>query len=256
MSGSISPPSESIGPDDDEARPTSAGRRDLLSLTASTSSLGLISLLLSPALLSSFPDPAAAGVFTPGGTLVDRDVGVQVGNPDASPSRRVDNSNALFSQDYYFKFGAAAPWASDDFPKTMPFVPVQQRYDALKKYGDRVRTASRSISDLGTAIGNAGGREGRAEAVGDVSSPSYSLRAMGLMANGMIATENTGTTNELLTARWYINEAYLDLGDVRNSDTAEGALRSYGSLVKAFNSYLGMMNRVIIPKVGDKFDLL
>ncbi len=52
----------------------------------------------------------AAGTFTPGGTLVDREVGVTVGNDEASPSRKVNNENVLFSQDNYFKFGVAAPW--------------------------------------------------------------------------------------------------------------------------------------------------
>ncbi|GKZ00719.1 hypothetical protein MPSEU_001023800 [Mayamaea pseudoterrestris] len=78
---------------------------------------------------SSFAD------FAPGGTLVDYTVGVQVGNPQASASRKADNSNVIFALDYYFKFGTAPPFVSDDsFPKSMPFVPVKQRYEAIKKY--------------------------------------------------------------------------------------------------------------------------
>ena len=70
---------------------------------------------------------------------MDYTVGVRVGNAEASPSRKPDNSNTLFDRDYYFKFGTAAPWiepGNTDFPKTVPFVRSQQRYDALKQAVD------------------------------------------------------------------------------------------------------------------------
>lgn len=201
-----------------------------------------------------FQGQAVQADFTPGGTLVDRQVGVQVGNPQASPSRKPDNSNVLFSQDNYFKFGQAAPWiepGSVDFPKIMPFTPSQQRYDALKKYGDRIQRGMQVLDSVGDAI-----RIG-----GDVTDPSvsdvYALRPMGLLANSFLASENTGTTNELLLSRWYINEIYLDIGDICNkAQSKEEAVQSHQSAKKALNSYLSMINRVITSKVGDKFDYL
>ena len=112
---------------------------------------GLLSL---PALVLG-PHDSNAGTFTPGGTLVDRDVGVTVGNSEASTSRKVDNSNVLFSQDNYFKFGVAAPWIeadSTEFPKTMPFVLSQQRYDSLKKYGERVKAGAQAVPTFNLAV--------------------------------------------------------------------------------------------------------
>lgn len=189
--------------------------------------------------------------FAPGGTLVDYAVGVQVGNPEASPSRASDNSNVLFKQDYYFKFGTAAPFiasGSTDFPKTMPFAPSQQRYDTLKKYGDRIQKGLAMIASLDSySVEN------------DIPDPTtldvYQLRPMGLLANGFLASENTGTTNELLLARYYINEMYLDIQDLRNASSKKEKTTAWVNAKKACNSYLGLMNRVITAKVGNKFEL-
>ena len=78
----------------------------------------------------------------------------------------------------------------------------------------------------------------------------------GLMANGFLASENTGTTNELLLARWYINEISLDIDDIKNASSKEDASAAYKAATKAVNSYLALLNRVMTSKVGDKFVLL
>lgn len=193
--------------------------------------------------------------FAPGGTLVDYEVGVQVGNPQASPSRKIDNSNVVFAQDYYYKFGTAAPWiesGSVEFPKTMPFTPSQQRYDTMKKYRERVQRGIDLIGkDLADSIS-----QGSYGSIASGDAPEYSIRPMGLMANGFLASENTGTTNELLLARWYINEINLDIDDIKKAPSQEAAVASHASAKKALNSYLGLLNRVITSKVGDKFELV
>jgi len=139
-------------------------------------------------------------------------------NPEASTSRNRDNSNVLFDKDNYYKFGSAAPWidppGSTDFPKTMPFVPSQQRYDALKKYGHRIVAARDAVSRIGTAT--------TPDDVPERDDPAYQLRALGLLANSFLATENTGTTNELMLARWYVNEMYLRIGDYRDALSGGG----------------------------------
>lgn len=196
-------------------------------------------------------DPALASEFTPGGSIVDRPVGIQVGNNEASTSRATDNSNVLFGQDYYFKFGNAAQWIepdATDFPKTMPFVLSQQRYDAKKKYSSRVMDGLQSIKALQGKFG--------VDDVPDASDPAYALRAMGLFANSFMASENTGLSNELLVARWYINEMYLNIGEMRSATSAADASKSYKAAIKAGNSYLSMLNRQINAKVGDKLSYL
>lgn len=214
-------------------------RRSLLTL-----GIGATATLLSSPLVAN-------AAFAPGGTLLDREVGPLVGNPEASPSRRNDNSNVLFTQDNYFKFGAAAQWipaGSTEFPKTMPFVLSQQRYDALKKYGSRVDKARDTIVQIGSISS--------ADDVANSDDPIYQLRALGLLANSFLASENTGTTNELMLARWYINELYLRIGDYRvaiEKGDAEDAKISSTCLNKAMNSYLTLLNRSITSKVGDPF---
>mmetsp|Transcript_26225 Transcript_26225/g.39700 ORF Transcript_26225/g.39700 Transcript_26225/m.39700 type:complete len:267 (-) Transcript_26225:3574-4374(-) len=194
---------------------------------------------------------AASAAFAPGGTLVEYEVGIKVGNEEASPSRKPNNSNVLFQQDYYFKFGTAAKFispGSTDFPKTMPFVLSQQRYDNLKKYGDRVKKGASLISSLFETSQD--------EIVDPSISDVYQLRPMGLLANGFLASENTGTTNELLLARYYINEIYLDIGDMKNAPSQNAKKESWNAAKKSLNSYFGMLNRSINAKVGDQFELL
>ena len=200
------------------------------------------------------PVNAAGKSFAPGGTLVDYEVGVTVGNPQASKSRRADNSNVVFAQDYYYKFGTAAPWieaGNTEFPKTMPFAPSQQRYEAMKKYRERIQRGIDLIAELGETIA-----VGKYSTIPDSTAPEYSIRPFGLFANSMIASENTGTTNELLLARWYINELSLDIDDIKNAPAKEEAVKSLQAATAAANSYLVLLNRVITPKVGDKFDLI
>ncbi|GKZ00718.1 hypothetical protein MPSEU_001023700 [Mayamaea pseudoterrestris] len=92
----------------------------------------------------------------------------------------------------------------------------------------------------------------------DESAPEYSIRPMGLLANSFFASENTGTTNELFLARWYINELVLDIGDVRKAiirGDSSKAKEHYAALILALRSYLQMMNRQTNAKVGEKFDI-
>lgn len=214
-------------------------------------SIGVIGTTLSTLLSSALP---ANADFAPGGTLLDRPVYVTYGNNEASPSRAPNNSNVLFSQDNYYKFGSAAQWiepGTTEFPKTMPFVPSQQRYDALKKFNGRVQTSKDQIVKIGTMSSGTD--------VPDSDDPAYQLRALGLLANSFLATENTGTTNELMLARWYINEMYLRIGDYKSAlqkGDQKDAETSYGYLIKAMNSYLTLLNRSITSKVGDQFSYL
>lgn len=233
---------------------TGSNNVDENSITNSKSSRRAIlqKSLVALSILNLPSEQAIAGTFTPGGTLVDRDVGVTVGNDEASPSRKVDNSNVLFGQDNYFKFGVAAPWIEPDsteFPKTMPFVLSQQRYDTLKKYGSRVKAGAEVLVSLEEDIKN-----GNFANIAPADDPKYALRPLGLMANGFLASENTGTTNELLLARWYINEIYLRISDMKNATNKDEALIAYSAAKKSLNSYLSMINRVITSKVGNKFE--
>jgi hypothetical protein len=167
---------------------------------------------------------------------------------------QLNNENVLFSQDNYFKFGGGAPWIEPDsveFPTKMPFVLSQQRYDTLKKYGERVKSGAAALSKLDETI-----KAGDYAKVPGCDDPIYGLRPFGLLANGFLASENTGATNELLLARWYVNEVYLRIGDIQNASSIDEAAQAHLAAKKAMNSFLSMINRVITSKVGNKFEYI
>merc|ERR1712176_917236 len=123
-----------------------------------------------------------------------------------------------------------------------------------KKYGTRVQSAGYFLE---TVVKDAISSGDYLTKLPDPNTdPAYCLRPMGLLANSFLASENTGTTNELFLARWYINEISLDVSDIKSARSKTDALKSHESAVKALNSYLGMLNRSITLKVGDPFKLL
>jgi hypothetical protein len=199
----------------------------------------------------TFPN-AGVAEFTPGGSLItDKEIGILVNNKEASPTRKYDNSNVLFDKDYYYKFGTAIPFieppGNTDFPKEMPFTKSQQRYDALKKYRDRIVTGLDYIKSLENI-----------QSVSDIPDPKssddiYRLRAMGLLANALLASDNSGLPNEVFLSRWYINEIYLRIDELRAANDESIRKQLYPLLKKAVNSYLTLMNRVITSKVGEPF---
>ena len=134
--------------------------------------------------------------FAPGGTLItDKEIGILVNNPNASPLRKYDNSNVLFDKDYYYKFGTGIqyiePPGNTSFPKIMPFTKSQQRYDVLKKYRERIVGALQLLQSL-------------PKTASEVADPKtkedvYQLRAMGLLANGLLASDNPLANNPMET---------------------------------------------------------
>jgi hypothetical protein len=223
-----------------------SSRRTLLQVAGAT--------FFSALILPVSPASAEEKSFIPGGTLVDSEVGVTVGNPQASKSRNPDNSNVVFTRDYYYVLGTAAPWienGSTEFPKTMPFTPSKQRYETMKKYRERIQRGVDLIAGLGETI-----RSGNYAAVLDASAPEYSIRPMGLLASGFLVSDNAAANNELLLSWWYINEMYLGINDIKSAGSKDEALQAYDALIKALNSYLGLLNRVITAKVGDKWELV
>lgn len=99
-------------------------------------------------------------------------------------------------------------------------------------------------------------KKGAYNNISNSDDPKYALRPFGLLANGFLGSENTGTTNELLLARWYINEVYLRIGDIKMAKSEDEAMVALTAAKKSINSYLAMLNRVITSKVGNKFEYI
>ena len=83
------------------------------------------------------------------------------------------------------------------------------------------------------------------------------LRKMVLLASAMLTSPNyTGPPFELLIARFYVNEVSFALDEIEeaieNYDLKR-ALDAWAFGRDSFNSYFTVINRAIVPKVGDKF---
>ena len=144
------------------------------------------------------------------------------------------NEKALFSEDFYFKYGLR-PTPEDMKAKPLeelPFVPVQRRYTGYKKYNERVAQGlslysgdlaalieKGAWSELGPflEVGVKGkGSNAQGEGTGVPASPMRSsCRAFGLFANTMLQSENdNGATQANLLVRHFINEVYFALDDI------------------------------------------
>ena len=176
-------------------------------------------------------------------------------NPDASRSRDPMNSNVLFSQDFYFKYGRSPPFIQDaasEIPDggAVPFTRVQQRYEAYGKYAARVLAGVEAFRALKGAVDNGSWATVAAD------DTKYNLRAVGLLANGLMASENNGPGNVLFLTRWYVNECALDIGDVAKAADKAQAAAAWERGRKAINSALIVLNKEISPKVGEQFVLV
>jgi len=193
------------------------------------------------------------------------------------------NEKALFSEDFYFKFGlrpsAAEVLQSPYLPPQgdLPFTPVSRRYTGYQKYEGRIQRGiaiysgalydavqSSAWGDIGPLLekgsksrGSGKDGSGTGVAASDLRSACY---ALGLFANSVLQSENdSGTTTANLLARLMINELYFALDDI-----VEAAAEKDGPAAKAawmrgmdyFNSYLRIVNFAINSRVGDKFLLL
>ena len=147
-------------------------------------------------------------------------------------------SQALFSEDFYFKYGLRPTPAevikSPYLPPQaeLPFSPIQRRYTGYQKYAQRITAGVNAYSgELREAIsagqwdtvavllekGSKGrGSNSKGEGTGTPASDLRSAcRALGLFANTALQSENdNGTTTANLLARHLINELYFSMDDI------------------------------------------
>ena len=190
------------------------------------------------------------------------------------------NEKALFSEDFYFKYGlrptpeevALSPFLPPQ--GELPFAPIQRRYTGYKKYEERIQrglalysttlhdaVSSGAWADFPALLekgkkgsGNNAAGEGTGVAASEMRS---ACRALGLFANTVLQSENdSGTTTANLLARHLINEAYLSLDDLaaaaeKKDKKAAAAAWTRGK--EYLNGYVRIVNLPINSKVGDKF---
>lgn len=182
------------------------------------------------------------------------------------------NEKALFTEDFYYKYGLR-PTPSDIFAKTpeIPFSPVKRRYTGYEKYAPRIRSGIAAFVALGAAVetkdwaavkaGTAPGTKSKGDK--QPGTPPAEVRsfgrAMGLFANTALQSENEGTTSANLLARHLVNEYYFSLDDLEKaagSGDSAAATAAWERSRDYIDGFLYLVNKAIIPKVGEQFPLL
>jgi hypothetical protein len=91
-------------------------------------------------------------------------------------------------------------------------------------------------------------------------SPVDAQLKMVLFASAMLTSPNySGSSKELLVARFYVNEfkfAVTEIGNAIQNQDATRALAAWEFGKDSFNSYNQVINQQIVPKVGDPFPFI
>lgn len=158
------------------------------------------------------------------------------------------------------------------------YVPLSQRVPGYSKYAFNVALGARQYAELGTAIDaiaatstsdddNDAWRRAERVLTPDPNSNSSSpppakdaLLKMALLGTALLTTPNySGPPKELMVARFYVNEVDFALNEVASALDVRDLRRAKAAWEfgrDSWNSYFVLVNRAIVPKVGDKFGLI
>lgn len=222
-------------------------------------------------LLSSLrPPPAPAETGAP--------AAIATSFPDPNlRDRGMMNQKVLVPRDYYGVFGVVPPrvlvtvdakqpqwnaWGSC-VDNSCTYVPLKQRYDGYAKYAERIGYGMRSFVNLKKTVEQQNW-EAAAAAVDTTSlkpppARDVLLKAALLNTQLLVSPNNLREVRELSLANFYVNEVdyALDLigAAVARQDTA-AAMFAWEFGRDSWNSWMTVVNRAIVEKVGDKFELL
>jgi hypothetical protein len=196
---------------------------------------------------------------------------------------RGTNSNALILKDFWYDYAVVPPrkLRMGELPTKQPqfnafgacvensctYVPLKRRYDGYSKYATDVAFGSALFAGLDGPI-RRGEWAAISAAVERGSSGSSSKRPTGpvyvallraiLLANALLISENSADIRDALLARFYVNEAGFAATELQAAAAAADqprALAAWQLGVDAWQSYFTVVNRGIVPKVGEPFAL-
>ncbi|KAL1530499.1 hypothetical protein AB1Y20_001400 [Prymnesium parvum] len=187
-------------------------------------------------------------------------------------------STALLPGDFYFLYNVVPPrkfspanvvqqpqWNAfgSCVENSCTYVPISQRYAAYAKYSARLSYGLRSFQEIRQAIERADWEAVRRAVSRDVDGsnrPAPAVDALlkaGLLASQMLVSPNNlREKKEAALANFYVNEVTFAL-ELLEKAAAEGdvteAQLAWDFGKDSWNSYLTVVNRAIVPKVGEKF---
>ena len=201
---------------------------------------------------------------------------------------RNNNKDAIIKEDFWYTKGVTPPRKLNsplvlDDPKwnafgscettgdgssatnSCTYISLKQRQPAYSKYGFSITQGAKEFQQLKPLL-EAKDWNKAAKYVfinPDTNLPPPTVDAllkMVLFASAMLTSPNySGSSKELLVARFYVNEfkfAVTEIGNAIKAGDQERALAAWDFGKDSFNSYSQVVNRQIVPKVGDPFPLL
>lgn len=197
------------------------------------------------------------------------------------------NKDAIFREDYWYAKGVTPPRKLNsplvlDDPKwnafgscetsgdkggsnSCTYISLKQRQPAYSKYGFTITLAAQEFQQLGKAIE---AQDWNRAATLVFTNPKTNLPPptvdallkMVLFASAMLTSPNySGSSRELLVARFYVNELNFALKEIGSAIEQKDGARAKAAWEfgkDSFNSYSQVVNRQISPKVGEPFPLI
>ena len=176
------------------------------------------------------------------------------------------NEKALFSEDFYYKYGLRPTPAEVENLPEIPFSPIKRRYEGYQKYAARITEGISAYAALpglitagdwgavSAALEKGSRSKGDANKAVPPSPLRSSARAMGLICNSLLQSENEATTSANLLARHCVNEYYFALDDIASAADASDAAAARVAWERGLgylNAYVRLINRPINERVGE-----
>ena len=186
-----------------------------------------------------------------------------------TPPRRIDLGNLPEGP----KWNAWGICSNDAGGNSCTYVSLKQKIPAYSNYAFSISLGAKEFTDLGRKLSQLSSDtigDGQVSALlqfissGEPKvSPSPAVDAqlkMVLLSAALLTSPNyTGPPFELLIARFYINEIHFATKEISNALQEKDIERAIGAWEfgrDSWNSYFTIVNKAIVPKVGDKFSLI
>lgn len=201
---------------------------------------------------------------------------------------REGNKNAVIREDYWYSTGITPPRQLNsplvlDDPKwnsfgscetnggdaaatnSCTYISLKQRQPAYSKYAFSINLGATEFQYLRQSLQDQDWKKAASYVFVNPDNrlpppPLDALTKMVLFASSMLTSPNfSGVSRELLVARFYVNEFKFAIGEIQDSivkKDQERALAAWEFGRDSYNSYTQVVNRQIVPKVGDPLPLI
>jgi len=177
-----------------------------------------------------------------------------------APPRQL-NSPILLDDPKWNAFGSCETSGTEgSTSNSCTYISLKQRQPAYSKYGFSIALAGKDFLSLRKALQvedwtTAGAYVFINKETNLPPPPVDALTKMVLFASSMLTSPNfSGVSRELLVARFYVNEFKFAITEIQDAiikkDKAK-ALAAWDFGKDSYNSYNQVVNRQIVPKVGD-----